>query len=284
MDNLKNIIESILFVAGDGVDYSDIATKLDVDLKEVEKQVNLLKTERELNKSGIQIVTYNGKAQLSSNPDYAEEIAEVLNPIREKQLTRAVMEVCTIIAYKQPITRLEVENIRGVNSDYAISSLLDNEIIEVVGRKDAVGKPLLFGTTDKFLKKFNLNSLEDLPDYDELLNRIKVLHEQKPEDNSLYDFRPVGDEFNKDTNSQSETKVSNNDGLTVNITNSIININSEDGSDKDLLLDEMSDEELQKFLDDSKNNENILGKEEIEDALDKLSNVHSDNINYKDYN
>ena len=67
----------------------------------------------------------------------------MLNPIREKQLTKAVMDVCAIIAYRQPITRLEVENIRGVNSDYAISSLLENNLIEVVGRKDAVGKPLL---------------------------------------------------------------------------------------------------------------------------------------------
>ena len=117
----------------------------------------------------------------------------MLNPIKEKMLTKIVLEVCGIIAYKQPITRLEIENIRGgANCDYAINTLLDNNLIEVVGRKDAVGKPLLFGTTDTFLKKFNISSLKDLPDYEQLLERIKVLHEES--DNSLFDFREIPEE------------------------------------------------------------------------------------------
>ena len=188
MDNLKGIIESILFVAGESVEIFEIADKLQVDLEEVKNAIKELKSEREQTKSGIQILTFNDKVQLSSNPDYSEQIAEVLNPIKEKALTKAVLEVCAIIAYKQPITRLEVENVRGVNSDYAINVLIENNLIEVVGRKDAVGKPLLFGTTDTFLKKFDLTALEDLPDYNELIERIKVLHEVKPDDGSLFNF------------------------------------------------------------------------------------------------
>ena len=88
-----------------------------------------------------------------------------------------------IIAYKQPITKLEIEQVRGVSSDYAIQLLLTHNLIEVVGRKDAVGKPLLFGTTDEFLKRFEIESLENLPKYEELLEQIAVI---KDDSNSLY--------------------------------------------------------------------------------------------------
>ena len=93
-----------------------------------------------------------------------------------------------IIAYKQPITKLEIEEIRGVNNcDYAIQILVDQGVIEVVGRKDAVGKPLLFGTNENFLKRFNLQDLAELPDYDGLLERIKVIEEEQlPKSDSLY--------------------------------------------------------------------------------------------------
>ena len=193
MENLSKIIESILFVAGDSVELFEIADKLQIELEEVKAAAEQLKKEKEDLMCGIQILLFNNKAQLCSNPEYVEQVKEVLNPIKERQLTKAVLEVCSIIAYKQPVTRTDVENIRGKDSDYAINCLIENNIIEVVGRKDAVGKPLLFGTTDNFLKKFGLSSLDDLPDYDELLERIKVLYENKS-DNSLFDFRSIPEE------------------------------------------------------------------------------------------
>ena len=193
MENLSKIIEGILFVAGEPVSFIDICEKLELDKDVVETAVKELQEEMRNNNSGIQVLVFNEKAQLCSNKDYAEQISVVLNPIKEKMLTKIVLEVCGIIAYKQPITRMEVESIRGgVNCDYAINTLLENNLIEVVGRKDAVGKPLLFGTTDTFLKKFNLSSINDLPDYNQLLERIKVLHEEK--DNSLFDFREIPEE------------------------------------------------------------------------------------------
>lgn len=206
MDNLVNIIEAILFVAGEGVQYYDIAEKLEISEKEVKKAVEELKDRYESLKSGIKVITYNNKVQLSTNQDYINEVTVVLNPIKEKQLTKAVLEVLAIIAYKQPVTRLDVENVRGVNCDYAVTTLLDNNIIEVVGRKDAVGKPLLFGTTDLFLKRFNLNSIEDLPDYDELLNRIKVI--ETPKDNSLFTYGEHVQDENKTENVESATEES----------------------------------------------------------------------------
>ncbi len=192
MDNLDKIIQSILFVAGDGVEYFDIADKLGVTVEDVESAIEKLKIELEDSKSGIQIITFNKKAQLCSNPDYADQVAEVLNPIKEKALTKAVMETAAIIAYKQPITRLEIEQVRGVNSDYAINNLLENKLIEVVGRKDAIGKPLVFGTTDEFLKRFSLNALADLPDYDELLDRIKVI--KGPQNSALFDYSNINED------------------------------------------------------------------------------------------
>ena len=175
-DELDNVIESILFVAGQGVELDVIAEKLEVDVKDVKKSIERLKEKHK--DEGINVITYKNCAQLSSCPSYAEDIANVLNPIREKQLTKAALETAAIIAYKQPVTRLDIEQIRGVNSDYALQVLLNFKLIEVVGRKDAIGKPLLFGTTDEFLKRFELQSINDLPDYEELLERIEVLHQE----------------------------------------------------------------------------------------------------------
>lgn len=198
-NNLKDILHSILFVAGDGIEKSFIAEKLSLSEKELDKAI--LELEKELSGTcGVHLIKYKNKVQLSSNPDYAEFISEVLNPIREKSLTRAALETLAIIAYKQPITKLEVEDVRRVNSDYAVQILLDQDMIEVVGRKDAVGKPLLFGTTENFLKRFNISNLSDLPDYEELMERIKTLRAEEDNNNQSDTlFRDVQDlEFNEE--------------------------------------------------------------------------------------
>ncbi len=195
--NLKNVVLSILFVSGDGIEKSFIAEKLEVSEKEVEKAIEELKKEY-TGENGIHVITYKNKVQLSSNPNFAEYISQVLNPIREKSLTRAALETLAIVAYKQPITKLEIEDIRRVNADYAVQVLIDQNMIEVVGRKDAVGKPLMFGTTENFLKRFNLTNLSDLPDYEELLERITVIREEEDEKEDTL-FRNVEDiEFTED--------------------------------------------------------------------------------------
>ena len=192
MNNLKEIIKATLFVAGDGVDKDEIQSKLEIDKKALEKAVNELKDEFS-GDNGIHLIEYKNKIQLCSNPNYAEQISVVLNPIREKALTKAALETVAIIAYKQPITKLEIEEIRKINSaDYAIQVLLDNKMIEIVGRKDAVGKPYMFGTTEEFLKRFNLKNLEDLPDYEQLLERIDVIR------NETYDNQLSSDGLYRD--------------------------------------------------------------------------------------
>ena len=193
--NIKDVILSVLFVAGEGVEKDFIAEKLELSAKDVDKAIAQLQEEY-CGDNGIHVITYKNKVQLASNPAYADYISEVLNPIREKVLTRAALEALAIIAYKQPITKLEIEEIRGVNNcDYAIQILVDQGVIEVVGRKDAVGKPLLFGTTENFLKRFNLQDLAQLPDYDGLIERIKVIEEgQDEKSDSLYNEFKLPDE------------------------------------------------------------------------------------------
>ena len=145
--------------------------------------------------------------QLATNPEYALEIATVLNPIKERQLSKTALEVAAIIAYKQPVTRLEIEEIRGVNSDYALQLLLKHSLITVVGRKDSIGKPLLFGTTDEFLKRFELSTIGELPDYEDLISRIRQIRESQNQDDSLYNNFEIPEEESKVTQVTAEDEI-----------------------------------------------------------------------------
>ncbi len=190
IEEIAQVIEAVLFVSGDGVDVDVFKNKYEINDKELNKCIDILK-QKYNEDSGINIIQYKSKIQLCSNPKLADTISEILNPIRERSLTKAALETVAIIAYKQPVTRLDIENIRGANSDYAVQLLQANNLIEVVGRKDTVGKPLLFGTTENFLKRFGLPNIDALPNYNELLDRIRVIHS---EGDSLYREFTIPDE------------------------------------------------------------------------------------------
>ena len=174
-EKLTNIIESILFVSGTQVAIKDIAEKLEVTDAEILKAAKKLQ-EKYNGESGFNLLIFNKKLQFSSNPAYSAEVSSVLNPIKEKELSKSMLEVAAIIAYKQPVTRIDLEEIRGHDSEYPVQKLLELGVIEPVGRKDAVGRPVLFGTTDKFLKRFQISSLDELPDYEELINKIQLIN------------------------------------------------------------------------------------------------------------
>lgn len=183
---LDNILEGLLLVAGNGLSIAEVTEQLELQKSEMNNAIKRLK-KKYGGQCGIYLLTYNGKMQLGSNPAYGDVISSVLNPIKEKELSNAALETIAIIAYKQPVTRLEIEQIRGVNCDYAVQVLLKHNLIEVVGRKDVIGKPLLFGTTDTFLKRFRIEDITQLPDYDNLLESIRVIEEEaKPDAQSLY--------------------------------------------------------------------------------------------------
>ena len=183
-EKLTNIIESIAFVSGNPIAIRDIAEKLEVEEKEIVSAVKKLQ-QKYSGDCGLQLLMFNKKIQFASNPEYADEVSSVLNPIKERELSRSMLEAAAIIAYKQPVTRMDLEEIRG-NSEYAVQKLLELKVIEPVGRKDAVGKPILYGTTDEFLKRFQISSLDELPDYEELLDRIAQIHGTVNDDDYLY--------------------------------------------------------------------------------------------------
>lgn len=205
LKDIAKIVEGVLLVSGEGVEIEEFKARFDMNDKEFNKCLDILK-EKYNESSGVNIIQYKKKIQLCSNPDIAEDIAEILNPIRERSLTKTALETVAIIAYKQPITRLEIENIRGANSDYAIQLLQSNNLIEVVGRKDTIGKPVLFGTTENFLKRFELESLDSLPNYNALLDRIRVIHS---DGDSLYREFKIPDETQESNNNSKDSD--NND-------------------------------------------------------------------------
>ena len=186
METLASIIESILFVSGNEVAISDISDKLGVSDEEVLLTARELQNKYDLETSGINLLIFNNKLQFCSNPANGLSVETVLNPIKERELSKSMLETAAIIAYKQPVTRTELDQIRGVNSDYALQSLMKLEVVEVVGRKDAIGKPLLYGTTDKFLKRFQISSLDELPDVNELMKKIRLMNGGDSDDNYLF--------------------------------------------------------------------------------------------------
>ena len=198
LNEIAKVVEGVLFVAGEGVDVDEFKTKYEMNDREFNKVLDILK-EKYNEDSGINVIRFKNKIQLCSNPKFVDSIAEILNPIRERSLTKTALETVAIVAYKQPITRGEIENIRGANSDYAIQLLQANNLIEVVGRKDTIGKPLLFGTTENFLKRFGLESIENLPNYNELLDRIRVIHS---DGESLYREFKIPDEEPEEQNKE----------------------------------------------------------------------------------
>ena len=186
MEKLTNIIEAILFASGDAVPIELLREKLNITKRQADQAIHQLE-KKYTGDCGIRLLTFNHKVQFATNPDYKESVSSVLTPIREKEFTRTILECSAIIAYKQPITRSELEAVRGMNSDYAISTLLSLDMIYPCGRRETPGKPVEYATTDNFLKRFKLKSIKELPDYEEFLRKLAEL-------NSWEALKPAEDE------------------------------------------------------------------------------------------
>ena len=208
LEKLTNIIEAILFASGDAVPIDLLREKLEITKRQADDAIRQLE-KKYTGDCGIRLLHFNHKLQFATNPDYKESVSSVLTPIREKEFTRTILECSAIIAYKQPITRSELEAIRGINSDYAISTLLSLDMIYPCGRKDTPGKPVEYATTDNFLKRFKLKSLSELPDYAELMKRIAEIGAlSDTESNYLYEkdvYDPDNDPELLGENSQTES-------------------------------------------------------------------------------
>lgn len=160
---LSGRIEAILFVAGEPVRIEDLAKALNVTIRAVENEVTKLRDEYDFHQRGFTLKRFGHQVQLATRALYATDVVHLLQPVQKQSLTQAAMETLAVVAYKQPVTRAEVEQVRGVKCDYSLQSLMNKELIMEVGRKDTLGRPILYGTTENFLAHFGLSTLEDLP-------------------------------------------------------------------------------------------------------------------------
>ena len=161
--SLKGRIEAILFVAGEAVAVRDLARALQTGEKEIRETINNLKDEYDFEQRGFILKRFGDKVQLATRPMYSGDVVRLLQPVQQQSLSQAAMETLAVVAYKQPVTRAEVEQIRGVKCDYSLQSLMLKGLIREAGRKNTIGRPILFCTTDEFLSHFGLEDLNGLP-------------------------------------------------------------------------------------------------------------------------
>ncbi len=158
------MIEAVLFTMGESVEISKLADVIEEDVKETKKILGEMAERYEKEDRGIALTWLDNAVQLCTKTEMYEYLIKIAKAPRKMVLTDTVLETLSIIAYKQPVTRMEIEKVRGVSCDHAINKLLEYDLIMELGRLDAPGKPLLFGTTEQFLRSFGVKSLEELPE------------------------------------------------------------------------------------------------------------------------
>ena len=166
----KAVLEAILFTMGESVEIDRLAAVIEEDKKTTKSILEEMAQEYQAEERGIGLTTFDNAVQLCTKGELYEYLIKIAKTPRKFTLTDTLLETLSIIAYKQPITRLEIEKIRGVSCDHAVNRLLEFDLITEVGRMDAPGRPLLFGTTEQFLRSFGVKSLEDLPE----LNPVQI--------------------------------------------------------------------------------------------------------------
>lgn len=179
-DTLLAAMEAILFAMGDSVSIDLLARALQVPEEKAEELAGRLAEKYETAGSGLALNRYEDTLQISTRPELIDYLIRIASEPKKPRLTPTLMETLSIIAFKQPVTRMEVENIRGVNSDFAISRLVSFDLVQEVGRKEVPGRPLLFGTTEQFLRSFGISSVDDLPEPD--VSRVEEFREEAEEE------------------------------------------------------------------------------------------------------
>ena len=173
-------IEAILYVTGEPIELSELGRALEIDDEQLACALDELEHTYDKEARGFRLLRFGEHVQLGTRSDYAPYIEKLLQPVQKQSLSQAVMETLALIAYKQPVTRAEVEAIRGVKCDYSLQSLLNKHLVCEVGRKETLGRPILYGTTDEFLRHFCISSLDELPTVD--LSAVKALEEKNKEE------------------------------------------------------------------------------------------------------
>lgn len=160
---LEGVIEAVLFTMGDSVELGKIAAAIGHDEETTQKLIHSMMDKYEAEDRGVRIIELENAFQMCTKKETYEYLIRVAKQPKKYTLTDVLLETLSIIAYKQPVTKLEVEKIRGVKSDHAVNKLVEYNLVCEKGRLDAPGKPILFGTTEEFLRRFDIRSVEDLP-------------------------------------------------------------------------------------------------------------------------
>ena len=163
IEKTEAAIEAILFTMGESVEAEKIAVAIEHDVDTTVKIIHNMMDKYENEDRGIKIIELEGSFQLCTKEEYYDNLIKICSQPRRYTLTDAALETLSIIAYKQPVTKIEIEKIRGVNSDRSVNKLVELELVKEVGRLDAPGRPMLFGTTEEFLRTFGVGSIDELP-------------------------------------------------------------------------------------------------------------------------
>ena len=178
-------IEAVLFAMGTPVEAERLAQALEIPVDLLRSHLERMMTEYEQDNRGIRLIRLEDSWQLCTKKEYYETLIRIARIPRKIRLTDVMLETLSIIAYKQPVTKLEIEKIRGVKSDHAVNRLVEYELVEELGRMDAPGRPILFGTTENFLRHFGVSSIQELPVVDPLSKEDFKLEAEKEVDEKL---------------------------------------------------------------------------------------------------
>ena len=180
LTEIQAIIESLLFVAGEAIPLEKISEVIEHDRRTTKNILYRMQEEHEKQGKGLQIIELDGAFQMCTKPQYFEYIQKLYQAPQKFILTQALLETLAIIAYKQPVTKIQIADLRGVNCDHVVNRLMEYGLICEVGRLEAPGRPLLFGTTEEFLRYFGFRSLDELPNLEE--RTIEQIHEEVEEE------------------------------------------------------------------------------------------------------
>lgn len=181
-DERMGAIECILFVSGDPVPIIELQRAIDVTDIEMEHIISSMDALYKREKRGVQLFITAETMQLVSNKEYSRYVEELVQPVQSKSFSQSMLETLSVIAYRQPVTRADIEAVRGVRCEYAVSQLLKLGMIKELGRKNVIGRPMLLGTTDAFLRHFGIRSLSELPQLGELESAEEEADKSNDED------------------------------------------------------------------------------------------------------
>ena len=188
-DTFKSVIEAMLFVSGEPLTLREIAVNLEETPKYIEGLLSEMMLDYEVENRGIKLILINGGYQLVTKAEHSDYIQRLLKKNKRQSLSQASLESLAIVAYKQPITRIDIDEIRGVKSDSAIQRLIEKDLIKEVGRLEVPGRPILYGTSDNFLRQFGLQDLKELPSLDffggDVVEEAAIEAEEEVDENNI---------------------------------------------------------------------------------------------------